>query len=75
MSRSAENPPATPTATPVLIHGLLLESMAERRAPDHQADDAGGLLREREDADEGGGDEDLPGFSGWTRQGTPIQEF
>jgi len=37
--------------------------------------DARELVREREDPEEGVGDEDLPGFSGWTDQGTPVQEL
>ncbi|MGH9056425.1 MAG: hypothetical protein ACRDYY_11285 [Acidimicrobiales bacterium] len=32
------------------------------------------VLLLREDIGESAGDEDLPGFLGWTEQGTPIQE-
>jgi hypothetical protein len=33
------------------------------------------VLQRDRDLDGVGGDEDLPGFRGWTQQGTPIQEF
>ena len=33
------------------------------------------LISEQQDMEDMAGDEDLPGFQGWTDQGTPIQDF